>query len=179
MRIVKMKPTSPLHDDVRKESEKSARIGRRTIVYVGAKWCDPCVRFLKAVKAGKLDQEFGTVDILKFDLDKHGKRLKEAGYQSRLIPLFALPKADGRASDYDFSGSIKGDGAMANIMPRLRELLTNPSAINAATLSCCDGPTPKEAGAQKKGLKPLKTLELDRALGQKKPADQKRPVKTK
>lgn len=142
-RLIEGNPTEPLHDYIRREAEKSARIGRRTLVYVGAKWCEPCKRFQKAAEAGQLDREFPRIDILKFDLDRHGKSLKKAGYQSRLIPLFALPKADGRASEYHFSGSIKGHGALANILPRFRELLINPSAINAATLSCCDGSAQK------------------------------------
>ena len=50
-------------------------------------------------------------------------RLATAGYVSQYIPLFAMPGPDGRASDKKFEGSVKGDGAVANIAPRLRALL--------------------------------------------------------
>ena len=45
------------------------------------------------------------------------------GYASEMIPLFALPAADGKASGKAIQGSIKGDGAVGNLVPRLIELL--------------------------------------------------------
>jgi thiol-disulfide isomerase/thioredoxin len=96
---------------------------RRVVVYVGAKWCDPCQRFHHAAERGELDAAFPDVDFLTFDLDRDNERLASAGYVSKLIPLFALPGADGRASGQQVEGGMKGDSAVASIAPRLKGLL--------------------------------------------------------
>lgn len=107
---------------VRTEREKAATDGRELIVYVGAKWCEPCQRFHHAAQAGELDAEFPELTILEFDLDEDRDRITAAGYMSKLIPLFVRPGPDGRASDRRFEGGIKGEGAVANIAPRLHKL---------------------------------------------------------
>jgi thiol-disulfide isomerase/thioredoxin len=96
---------------------------RRVVVYVGASWCEPCMRFHHAAESGELDDTFPGVDFLTFDADEDGARLREAGYKSKLIPLFALPGPDGRSTGVQVEGGVKGDGAVANISPRLKELL--------------------------------------------------------
>jgi hypothetical protein len=96
---------------------------QRTLVYVGAGWCEPCQRFHRAVEAGELDAELRGVRFIEYDLDVAKDALAAAGYSSRLIPLFAVPLAEGRASERAISGSIKGEGAVANITPRLQALL--------------------------------------------------------
>jgi hypothetical protein len=95
----------------------------RILVYVGAGWCEPCRRFHEAASAGKLDAELGGLRLYEFDYDRDEPRLRAAGYVSQLIPLFAVPGADGRASGRQIEGSIKGDGAVAQILPRLKALL--------------------------------------------------------
>jgi hypothetical protein len=96
----------------------------RLLVYVGASWCEPCRRFHRAVEEGKLDSTFPGLRLLEFDLDRDHERLTRAGYVSRLIPLFARPGADGRASGLKMEGSIKGDGAVDEIVPRLTAILS-------------------------------------------------------
>ena len=96
---------------------------RRLLVYVGAKWCEPCRRFHAAAERGELGGYFGELRLYEFDLDRDGPRLARAGYTPRLIPLFALPLADGRASGRQIEGSIKGEGAVGEISPRLAALL--------------------------------------------------------
>jgi hypothetical protein len=108
---------------VRDEREKAKSDGRDLVVYVGATWCEPCQHFHKAAAKGALDGEFPDLTLLEFDLDEDRDRLSAAGYVSQFIPLFAMPAEDGRASDKKFEGSVKGDGAVANIAPRLRSLL--------------------------------------------------------
>jgi len=108
---------------VRDERDRAKADGRDLVVYVGATWCEPCQHFHKAAQAGALDGEFPDLTLLEFDLDVDRDRLTAAGYVSQFIPLFAMPAADGRASDRKFEGSVKGDGAVANIAPRLRSLL--------------------------------------------------------
>jgi hypothetical protein len=97
----------------------------RVLVYVGASWCEPCRYFHEALTAGRLDDVLGGMRVIEYDLDRHKQALVDAGYQSRLIPLFALPNPDGTASNRTFSGSIKGpDSVDQNIAPRLRTLLS-------------------------------------------------------
>jgi thiol-disulfide isomerase/thioredoxin len=108
---------------VRESREREKHDGRDVVVYVGAKWCEPCKRFHKAAAAGELDDAFPTLTLLEFDLDEDKERLEEAGYRSELIPLFVMPDDDGRATSKRFEGSVKGDGAIANIAPRLRALI--------------------------------------------------------
>jgi len=98
---------------------------RTLVVYVGAAWCEPCQRFHHAAERGELDAAFPTLTLLEFDLDRDGERLGAAGYVSKYIPLFALPGPDGKASGRQIEGGIKGDGAVAFIVPRLREMLSD------------------------------------------------------
>lgn len=99
---------------------------RHLVVYVGAKWCEPCQRFHHAAERGELDATFPDVDFLTFDADHDSERLTSAGYVSKYIPLFALPKPDGSASGQQIEGGVKGEGAVANITPRLQNLLGIP-----------------------------------------------------
>ncbi len=110
---------------VRVEMQRAASERRRLVVYVGAEWCEPCAKFLRAARNGELDSAFGDVTLLEFDSDRDGPRLAAAGYTSRYIPLFALPAADGTSSRTQIEGGIKGDGAVANIASRLKQLLAH------------------------------------------------------
>lgn len=108
---------------VRQELVRAKNEDRRLLVYVGAKWCEPCQRFHEAAKAGQLDSVFPGLRLLEFDLDRDQDRLVKAGYSSKMIPLFALPRADGTGSGEQIEGSIKGPGAVDQITPRLKALL--------------------------------------------------------
>lgn len=121
--IVAPPPAGEVAPLVQKELARARRDGRRLLVYVGASWCEPCQYFHRAAAAGRLDDAFPTLRILDFDHDRDGERLAAAGYTSRLIPLFVVPAADGRASGRMIEGSIKGEGAVAEITPRLAALL--------------------------------------------------------
>ncbi|MBL9102273.1 MAG: thioredoxin [Myxococcales bacterium] len=93
------------------------------VVYVGAAWCEPCVAFHAALDAGALDADFPGVRFLEFDLDRDRERLAADGYSSQYVPLFAFPGADGRASGDSLQGGVKGPGAAANIVARLKPLI--------------------------------------------------------
>jgi thiol:disulfide interchange protein len=108
---------------VRSELLRASQDGRQLLVYVGATWCEPCKRFHRAAESGQLDAHFPSLRLLEFDFDRDGERLRAAGYTSRYIPLFARPGKDGRASGRQIEGSVKGEGAVGNIAPRLNELL--------------------------------------------------------
>lgn len=123
IRFVKAPPENDVPKLVRAEREKAAADGRDLIVYVGAKWCEPCRNFHAAALKGELDGDFPDLTILEFDLDEDRDRINIAGYDSKLIPLFVYPGADGRGTERRFEGSVKGAGAAANIVPRLRKIL--------------------------------------------------------
>ncbi len=108
---------------VRREAERARAAGRTLLVYLGATWCEPCLRFHDAAKAGSLDAQLPGLTLLEFDHERDGDRLRAAGYDWRYIPLFARPGPDGRASGRAIEGSVKGEGAVAQIVPRLRGLL--------------------------------------------------------
>jgi hypothetical protein len=108
---------------VKAARERAVGSGRDLVVYVGAKWCEPCQRFHAAAERGELDADFPDLTLLEFDLDVDRERLVTAGYVSELIPLFVLPDANGRATNKRFEGSVKGDRAVSNIAPRLRQIL--------------------------------------------------------
>ena len=110
---------------VQGELAKARGEHRPLLVYVGATWCEPCQRFHRAAEAGLLDARIPGLRFLVFDLDRDRDRLRAAGYESQYIPLFALPRADGTASKRQIEGSIKGEGAVDEIIPRLQSLLAS------------------------------------------------------
>ncbi len=108
---------------VREAASAAAADSRRLVVYVGATWCEPCTRFHEAVERGDLDADLAGVRFLEFDADLHTPALTASGFGGRLIPRFAVPGVDGRGTDAKIEGGTKGDGAVAEIMARLRPLL--------------------------------------------------------
>lgn len=111
-------------ETVRRELVRARADKREVIVYVGATWCEPCQYFHNAAAAGKLDAAFPGLRLVEFDLDRDREALARAGYASKMIPLFALPREDGSGSGEQIEGSIKGPGAVPQITPRLTALLS-------------------------------------------------------
>lgn len=101
--------------------------GQAALVYVGAVWCEPCRYFHEAALRGELDAALGQVRILAYDADRDRSRLEAAGYTSRMIPLLVRPLANGRAGPRRMQGSIKGPGAVQEMLPRVQRLLTGPA----------------------------------------------------
>jgi hypothetical protein len=105
-------------------ARKAARAHNRSLlVYIGATWCEPCQRFHHAAEEGKLDDTFPTMSLLVFDLDADGNRLHAALYAPGYVPYFGVPDESGRATGKSLAGSIKGEGAVAQMTPRLLELV--------------------------------------------------------
>jgi hypothetical protein len=97
---------------------------RRLLIYVSAVWCEPCERFQKAVRSGKLDASFPDLRLLKFDNDRDLDRLTAAGYGGEFIPRFVIPGPDGRGTDQRMEGGTKAEDTVStSIGPRLRRLL--------------------------------------------------------
>ncbi len=123
VRIVKAGPGDDAAKVIKAERDRAKADGRDLVVYIGAKWCEPCQRFHEAANRGELDADFPMLTLMEFDVDVDRERLLTANYESKLIPFFVLPEEDGRGSSKRFEGSVKGDKAVANITPRLRALL--------------------------------------------------------
>lgn len=121
--LIEAPPVKDVAVYVAMQAAHAATDHKKLIVYVGATWCEPCRRFHDAAAAGQLDDAFGDLRLVTFDLDRDEAALQAAGYRSELIPLFALPRPDGRASGKQVEGSIKGDGAVPEIAPKLRRLV--------------------------------------------------------
>ena len=104
--------------------EEADASGMRVLVYVGAKWCEPCQRFHKALESGQLDDALAGTKFIEFDSDRDAAELRAAGYGSKYIPLFSVPDQSGHASGRAIEGSVKGDGAVReSLVPRLLALL--------------------------------------------------------
>jgi len=116
-------PAGDLAKVVVEHVAKTKAEGRAPIVYLGATWCEPCRYFHRAAEAGELDATFGDLAILELDADADKERADKAGYASTYVPLFVVPGADGRGTDQRIAGSIKGPGAVAEITPRLKQML--------------------------------------------------------
>ena len=99
---------------------------RRLLVYVSAPWCEPCKRFHAAVDRGELTGKLGNVDLMAFDGEYDAERLLMSGYEQRMIPAFTVPGPDGRATAQHMEGGVSGEGAVADLVPRLQQLLRPP-----------------------------------------------------
>ncbi len=105
------------------ERQQALAANKRLVVYVGATWCEPCLRFHAVATQGGLDAKLPDIVFLEFDLDRDQARLEAAGYNSKYIPLFAVPLANGRASGKQFAGARKNADASEEVTPRLLQLL--------------------------------------------------------
>ncbi len=123
VRIVRAALEGDVAQLVARAREQAVTQHRRLVVYVGAVWCEPCQFFHRAAEAHALDEAFPDLTLLEFDLDHDAARLGAAGYASRMIPLFCVPRSDGRASDARIEGSIHGAASVDEIKPRLRGIL--------------------------------------------------------
>lgn len=103
--------------------------GRPVILYVGATWCEPCVRFHDALESGALDADLANAVFLEFDFDQHGALLgaSDLACESKLVPLFSRANADGTCSGRRAEGGVKGEAAVPSIVPRVKKLLGPPS----------------------------------------------------
>lgn len=123
--LVKAKPHVPVEVLMKEELERAQATGQQVIVYVGASWCEPCRYFHDAAAKGELDDAFPKLRVIEFDADADEARLTTAGCRSRMIPLFSRVTPEGKCDpERRMMGSIKGPGAVENITPRLRELLS-------------------------------------------------------
>jgi hypothetical protein len=116
---------------VRAQLKKAKAAGQTLMVYVGAAWCEPCKVFHDAAAGGQLDDRLGQLRVIAFDLDRDRDRLEAAGYRSPMIPLFALPRADGSASGRQHGGAVKGPEAIDFLLPRLQTLMAQADAALA------------------------------------------------
>lgn len=139
---------------VRAQLKRAADAGQTLLVYVGAAWCEPCQVFHEAAVSGRLHEPLKQLRVLAFDLDRDRDKLAAAGYVSRMIPLFAVPAADGRAAGPQVAGAVKGQEAIDYLVPRLQRLMEqarNPAFAASAAPAEAGTPTAPAAPAQRVG----------------------------
>ena len=100
---------------------------RRLMVFLSASWCEPCQRFHQAVDRGELTGKLGQLDLVAYDAEFDAERLLMSGYEARMIPAFTVPGPDGRATARHTEGGLSGEGAVADLVPRLLEILNAPA----------------------------------------------------
>lgn len=116
-------PQGDVAGQVRQAWHQAQRDRRTLLVYVGAAWCEPCQLFHDTVKTGRLDVQLAGLRLLAYDFDRDKDRLALAGYTSDMLPLFAGSAPDGMASQRKLGGAVKGNEAIAFIMPRLTRMM--------------------------------------------------------
>jgi thiol-disulfide isomerase/thioredoxin len=116
-------PSGDVADLIRAGRAEAKAHGRKMLVYIGATWCEPCQRFHQAAERGELDDKFPTLSLLVFDLDADRSRLSAALFGPGYVPYFGVPDEQGHGTSNALAGSIKGEGAVDNIAPRLAELV--------------------------------------------------------
>lgn len=121
--VVDATPEVPAHIVIKNALRRANEAGQDLLVYVGASWCDPCVRFKKAVKAGVFNKGLPGVRFLAFDADADGERLKKIGYRWTYVPLFVRPAKSGWSSGVQIAGVPNKAGGAADLLPRLQKLL--------------------------------------------------------
>ena len=123
LQLIDAPPAGDVEPIITGELAQAVAAQESLLVYVGASWCEPCQHFHDAAVAGQLDGSLGALRLLVFDADRDGEQLAAAGYQSNFIPLFAVPRIDGRASGKQIEGAIKDRDAVEQLVPRLKQLL--------------------------------------------------------
>jgi thiol-disulfide isomerase/thioredoxin len=123
LRTITAKAEGDVAEQVKEAMAREASEGRKVLVYIGATWCEPCKRFHAAAARGDLDREFPSLTLLEYDADRDGERLVTANYNSRFIPYFGVPGADGKGTGRSIEGGVKGSTSVEDIAPRLHELL--------------------------------------------------------
>jgi len=118
-------PDGDVHAIVAAAKKQAREHGRTLLVYIGATWCEPCQHFHHAAERGELDAKFPKLTLLVFDADHDGDRLRNAQYAPGYIPYFGMPDDEGKPTRHAMEGSVKGDGAVANIAPRLQALIAS------------------------------------------------------
>jgi len=115
------------------QSGEGARAGSIAVplvlVYASATWCQPCLIFQDAVQQGALDQSFPVpLRLLKFDYDRDHERLATAGYAVDMLPYFAVPGVDGRATGMAYQGTRGGRSAVVDVKQGIRSMLAQAVA---------------------------------------------------
>jgi hypothetical protein len=123
LQLIDAPPGGDVEPIVAGELAQAAVAGDALLVYVGATWCEPCRAFHDAAAAGALDDKLGALRLLVFDADRDSDALEGAGYHSNLIPLFAVPRSDGRASGKQTEGAFKDRDAVTQLVPRIKALI--------------------------------------------------------
>lgn len=108
---------------VKQELARAKADQKKLVLYVGAKWCEPCNHFHEATDRGELDAEFPDLRLVSFDHDDEAATIAALGCESQYIPMFSVPDAEGHCTRRQIQGGIKGAGTVAFLSKKLRNLI--------------------------------------------------------
>lgn len=108
---------------VKTELERAKSDQKKLVLYVGAKWCEPCNHFHEATDRGELDAAFPDLRLVAFDHDEESNAIAALGCESKFIPMFSVPDAEGHCTRQQISGGIKGSGTVDYLAKKLRNLI--------------------------------------------------------
>lgn len=108
---------------VKSELERAKADQKKLVLYVGAKWCEPCQNFHEATERGELDAAFPDLRLVAFDHDDEADTIAELGCGSHYIPMFSVPDSNGHCSRQQIQGGIKGTSNVAFLTEKLRGLI--------------------------------------------------------
>ncbi|MFO0614501.1 MAG: thioredoxin family protein [Polyangiaceae bacterium] len=111
------------HAYVKDELARAKADQKKLVLYVGAKWCEPCNNFHEATDRGELDEAFPDLRLVAFDHDDEASAISALGCDSNYIPMFSVPDEEGRCTRRQIQGGIKGANNVAFISKKLRNLI--------------------------------------------------------
>jgi hypothetical protein len=117
--FVELPAESGLLDAIRAEARAASGAGETLVLYVGARWCKPCLHFEQALASGKHDEALAGLRLLHVDLDARGPELAAQGYATNVIPYFVVPTPKGTPSARKFSTSTMGREVVEQIVAGL------------------------------------------------------------
>jgi len=100
----------------------------RPIVYIGAKWCDPCRAIHRYQSDARMRDAFSGTYVIELDLDDWKEEdLKAMGYRAGAIPVFIAVDTTGHASGPTIDGGAWGDNIPENMAPPLKKFFAGLS----------------------------------------------------
>lgn len=108
---------------VKDELARAKADQKKLVLYVGAKWCEPCNHFHEATDRGELDAAFPDLRLVAFDHDEESSAIAALGCESQYIPMFSVPDDEGHCTRHKIQGGIKGASNVEFLSKKLRNLI--------------------------------------------------------
>jgi thiol:disulfide interchange protein len=119
---VKLAPAAgPLAAQIAAQVEAAKAKHLAAYVYLGAKWCEPCVLLAKYREDPKMRDAFTGTYIIELDMDQwKEKDMRALGYKLGEIPYFSELDARGHGTGREITGGAWGENIPENMAPPLK-----------------------------------------------------------